>query len=239
MPIIVRRITDPADPALAAFGRIQESSYYAPEMLISPAYFPRLLNGGTGRDDRILVAESGAGDVLGGTIYSLLSAAGFNSFMGVSREARGRGVGRALQAASVDELRRAGMPGMFADSVYAARQNAAERAGETRVGTEPHERRMVLGALGFLTVDLPYWQPVGGENGGPLTNLDLLYCPLEPAQTVPLALVTATVQDYWRGWLGPERAAAEAGALAERAGNVPEQRLLPATETPAYWLQAH
>ncbi len=239
MPVTVRRVTDPADPALAAFGRIQETSYYAPDMLIPPAYFPRLLDSSTGREDRILVAENGAGDVLGGTIYSLLSGAGFNSFMGVSREARGQGVGRALQAASLSAVRAAGLPGMFADSVHATRQNAAERAGETRVGTEPHERRVVLGALGFLTVDLPYWQPVGGENGGPLTDLDLLYCPLEPARTVPLALVTATMQDYWRGWLGPERAAAEAAALAERAGNVPEVRLLPATETPAYWSQAH
>ena len=92
-PVTVRRVTDPHDPALAAFGRIQEASYYAPEMLIPPAAFSRLVAGTPGgRNDRILVAEQGS-EVVGGTIYSLLPAAGFNSFMGVSRAARARWAG--------------------------------------------------------------------------------------------------------------------------------------------------
>ncbi len=231
----VRRVTDPQDPALAAFGRVQQDSYYAPEMLIPPEYFPRLVEGWGSREDRLLVAETQSGEVLGGTIYSLLSQAGFNSFMGVAGAARGQGVGRALQQASLDEVRASGLPGMFADSVHATRQNRAEQQGEVRVGTDPVTRRQTLGALGFCTVDVPYWQPVGGENGGPLANLDLLYCPLTPARTVPLALVTVTMQDYWQDWLGPERAAAEARALAERAGTPEQVHLLPATETPGYW----
>ena len=233
----IRRVTDPQDPALAAFGRLQEEVYYAPDMLIPPAAFPRLLAGGQGeRQDRILVAEQG-GEVVGGTIYSLLPAAGFNSFMGVSRAAQGQGAGRALHAASLADVRAAGLPGMFADSVHVSRQSAAEREAEARSGSDPLTRRQQLHALGLRTVDVPYWQPVGGEDGGPLKDLDLLYCPLDGGETVPLALVTRTMEAYWRGWLGPQRAAAEARALAERAGNAERVHLLPGTETPGYWAQ--
>ncbi|WP_278911943.1 GNAT family N-acetyltransferase [Deinococcus wulumuqiensis] len=238
-PVTVRRVTDPHDPALAAFGRIQEASYYAPEMLIPPAAFSRLVAGTPGgRNDRILVAER-SGEVVGGTLYSLLPTAGFNSFMGVSHAARGQGAGRALHAASLEDLRAAGMSGMFADSVHASRQSAAEREAEARSGSDPLVRRRQLHALGLRTVDLPYWQPVGGEDGGPLKDLDLLYCPLDGGDTVPLGLVTRTLEAYWRGWLGPQRARAEAEALSERAGNVEQVALLPATQTPGYWAQQH
>ena len=242
MPVslTVRRVTDPQDPALAAFGRIQEASYYAPDMLIPPSAFPRLLAGNReGRADRILVAELGdegmGGEVVGGTIYSLLPAAAFSSFMGVAPGMQGRGVGRALHAASLEDVRAAGLPGIFADSVFAARQSEAERRAEAATGSDPIARRQQLHRLGLRTVDVPYWQPVGGPDGGPLKDLDLLYCPLEGADTVPLALVTQTMEAYWRGWLGPERARTEALALAERAGNVERVGLLPGTETPGYW----
>ncbi len=76
---------------------------------------------------------------------------------------------------------------------------------------------------------------MGGEDGGPLKDLDLLYCPLDGGDTVPLGLVTRTLEAYWRGWLGPQRARAEAEALSERAGQVERVPLLPATETPGYW----
>lgn len=239
LSVTVRRVTDPQDPALAAFGRIQEASYYAPDMLIPPEYFPHLVAGRGERQDRLLVAEDEAGKVLGGTIYSLLPGAGFNSFMGVAPGAQGRGVGRGLHQASLDDVRGADLSGMFADSVHASRQSATEQAGERRLGTDPVVRRQQLHALGFRTVDLPYWQPVGGPEGGPLKDLDLLYCPLGDSDTAPLALVTQTMQSYWQGWLGPERAAAEAQALAQRAGAVEQVALLPATQTPGYWAQAH
>ena len=236
-PVTVRRVTDPHDPALAAFGRLQEEVYYAPDMLIPPAAFPRLLAGSRGeREDRILVAEQG-GEVVGGTIYSLLSGAAFNSFMGVARAAQGQGTGRALHAASLADVRAAGLLGMFADSVHVSRQSPNEREAEARSGSDPVTRRRQLHALGLRTVDVPYWQPVGGEDGGPLKDLDLLYCPMEASDSVPLGLVTGTLEAYWRGWLGPQRAAAEARALAERAGNAERVRLLPGTETPGYWAQ--
>ncbi|ACO47885.1 GNAT family N-acetyltransferase [Deinococcus deserti] len=232
----VRRVTESSDPALLAFGQIQQRSYYAPEMLIPPAAFPRLVSSGRRgeRRDRILVAESGAGKVLGGTVYHLLPEAAFSSFLAVAPEVRGQGISRALHAARLGEVRDAGLSGLFADSVYAGRQSAADRAAETRAGTDPVARRRALHALGYRTVDVPYWQPVGGPDGGPLTDLDLLYQPLNGASSVETALVTATLRHYWGAWLGAERAAREAQALSERAGT-DTLRLLDAGETPAYW----
>lgn len=232
----VRRVTDPEDPALAEFGRIQQESYYAPDMLIPPEVFPHLVSGGGrgARQDRILVAEDAGGRVLGGTVYHLLPEAGFNSFLAVGREARGRGVGRALHRKALEDVRERGLPGIFADSVFPQRQDAADREAEARTGVDPAARRRALHALGLRTVDLPYWQPVGGKGGGPLTDLDLLYHPLNGAGTVTTALVTGTLRAYWGAWLGEKRARQEAEALAERAGG-PTLPLLPATETPGYW----
>ncbi|BDP40557.1 N-acetyltransferase [Deinococcus aetherius] len=235
--VTVRRVTTPHDPALEAFGHIQEESYYAPDMLIPPGAFPHLVGGrGRGpRRDRILVAEDASGRVLGGTVYHLLPEAGFSSFVAVAREARGRGISRALHEARLEDVRAHGLAGLFADSVYAGRQDPGDREAEARVGTDPLTRRRALNALGYRTVDAPYWQPVGGPDGGPLTDLDLIYNPLDGGNTVPTELVTGTLRAYWDGWLGKARAEREAAALAERAGNPATLALLPATETPHYW----
>ena len=227
-----RRIADPHDPALSAFGRIQEASYYAPDMLIPASYFGQMIaQTGGNRSNVILVAED-AGEVVGGTLFHLLeSGAGFSSFMGVAQAARGTGVARALHTARMDIIRQAGAAGVFADAVHVSALGASELAAEARVGSDPVLRRLKLGGLGFGTVDALYWQPVGGPEGGPLMDLDLLYCPLESAQSVPLKLVTDTLRAYWQSWLGPERAGAEAQALAQRTGQDPVP-LLPAAERP-------
>ena len=238
----LRHVTDPDDPAIAAFGRVQEASYYAPEMLIPPEVFAQLITRRSPeREDRLLVAQTQGGDVLGGTLYALLPlpgslrGAGFNSFMAVTRAARGLGVGRALHAETLRAVREAGLAGLFADSVHPSRQNEEDRAAEAATGVDPAGRRAALHALGLRTVDLPYWQPVGGPDGGPLTDLDLLYQPAHPAQTVPLALVTGILCAYWTGWLGADRAQAEAQALADRAGHVQDVSLLPGTSTATWW----
>ncbi|AWN22070.1 GNAT family N-acetyltransferase [Deinococcus irradiatisoli] len=229
----VRRVTDPHDPALSAFGRIQDASYYAPDMLIPADYFGQMIAGQDGgRRNVILVAEHG-GEVVGGTLFHLLpSGAGFSSFMGVAQSARGSGTARALHEARLEVIRQAGGVGCFADAVHVSALSADDLAAEARVGSDPQLRRVKLGALGFCTVDVPYWQPVGGEDGGPLKDLDLLYCSLEPAGSVPVKLVSETMRAYWQGWLGPERARREAEALAGRARQDP-LRLLPATQRPS------
>jgi hypothetical protein len=49
-----------------------------------------------------------------------------------------------------------------------------------------------------------------------VTVLDLLYCPHEPADSVPTSLVVNTMRAYWSGWLGraAERHARELEARA-------------------------
>lgn len=239
----IRRVTDPHDPALQAFGRIQEAAYYQPEMLIPAEYFGPMIaqpHQDSQRQNIILVAEQG-GEVIGGTLFHLLGqpaqqrgGAGFSSFMGVAQSARGTGAARALHQARMQIIRDAGAAGLFADAVHRETLSPQDLAAEAWVGSDPDLRRVKLGALGFFTVDAPYWQPVGGEGGGPLKDLDLLYCPLGVAQTVPLELVTDTLQAYWQGWLGAERATEEAQKLAQRTGQN-TVALLPATERPTFF----
>jgi len=73
---------------------------------------------------------------------------------------------------------------------------------ERRAGSDPWDRRRAFAQLGFGQVDIRYEQPVGGPNGGPVTVLDLLYCPRDPAESVPTATVVATMLAYWSPWLG-------------------------------------
>ncbi|MFD1733447.1 GNAT family N-acetyltransferase [Deinococcus malanensis] len=167
-------------------------------------------------------------------MYHLLPEAAFSSFLAVSPEWRGQGVSRALHAVRLHEVRDSGLGGLFADSVFAGRQPAEDREAEARTGTDAVIRRRALHALGYRTVDVPYWQPVGGPDGGPLADLDLLYQPLDGAGTVQTALAASTLRHYWSTWLGASRARQEAEALAERAGTY-TLRLLPAVETPGYW----
>jgi hypothetical protein len=65
-----------------------------------------------------------------------------------------------------------------------------------------------------------YEQPVGGENGGPVTNMDLLYCPRATGSRdrVSTALVVDTMREFWMPWLGRGRAEAAAKQLEARAG---------------------
>jgi len=43
--ITIRDVTDPSDPAIEAFGRIQTAAYFAPETLIPARYIPQMLSG--------------------------------------------------------------------------------------------------------------------------------------------------------------------------------------------------
>src|ERR687883_49510 len=125
--VAIREITDPQDPAVAGFGRLQRATYFAPETLI---------------------------------------------------------------------------PGVFIDVVNPTRMTPHDLERERHAGSDPWQRRRIFEHLGFRQVDIRYEQPVGGPNGGPVTILDLLYCPHTPAETVPTALVVATMQAYWSPWLG-------------------------------------
>ena len=226
----IREIEDPDDPALAAFGQLQRKVYFEPDALIPGQYFGALLRSrSSARANFIVVAERG-GDVLGGTLFHYLGSAGtgFSSFMGIARSARGHGIARRLHERRFAVLDRAAgspVPGVFIDVVNPERLTERELERERAVGSDPVVRRRIFERLGFRQVAIRYEQPAGGPNGGPVTNLDLLFCPRQPAQTVPTRLVLATMRAYWTGWLG-DAAERHVVELERRAGGRDELELI-------------
>lgn len=220
----VRQVQSGTDPAIAAFGRLQREVYFDAQQLIPGEFIPRLLEarGGPRRNFLLVAEEDGA--VLGGALFHYLAEAhsGFSSFMGVSGGARGRGIARKLHEARFDVLDAAAsrpVPGVFIDVVAPERVAPKHLDAERRFGYEPSHRRKVFQALGFRKVDIRYEQPVGGPGGGPLTTMDLLFCPRAPqTEQIPTRLVLETMRAYWKPWLGAERAEREVAKLRARAG---------------------
>jgi GNAT superfamily N-acetyltransferase len=231
--LVVREIRDSDDPAIGGFGRMQRAAYFAPETLIPAEYIPQLLagDGQTGsRRNFLLVAEI-SGRVVGGTLFHWLAEAGsgFSSFMGVDRQLRSRGIARRLHEERFGVLDRAAggrAPGVFIDVVNPARMSPEDLERERQAGSDPWDRRRAFARLGFGQVDIRYEQPVGGPGGGPVTILDLLYCPHEPAESVPTLQVIATLQAYWQPWLGHSAARRHARDLESRAHGATSLRLL-------------
>jgi GNAT superfamily N-acetyltransferase len=230
--LVVREVTDPRDPAIAGFGRMQVSAYFAPETLIPAHYIGRILGDDQpgARHNFLVVAELND-DVVGGTLFHWLADAGtgFSSFLGVQRELRGQGIARRLHTRRFEILDAAAggqVPGVFIDVVNPTRMPPSELERERQAGSDPWQRRSVFAHLGFRQVDIRYEQPVGGPDGGPVTILDLLYCPHVPADQIQTALVTATMQAYWSSWLGKAAARRYAAELASRAHGQPELRLI-------------
>jgi GNAT superfamily N-acetyltransferase len=214
--VTTRLITDPADPAIVAFGRVQNSSYSEPENLIPVSFLPRMIQWrDESRANFLLVAEEN-GVVLGGSVFHFMTApnTGFSSFMAVTREARGRGIARALHEArfralddTAQALEKPVVDGVFIDVMNPERMSAKEFDLEQSVGSDPFTRLKIFGKFGFRRVDIAYQQPTGGPNGGPITNLDLLYCPHPgtDTQSVPLEKILGTMRAYWSAWLNEDR----------------------------------
>jgi GNAT superfamily N-acetyltransferase len=232
--ITVREVVDPHDQAIAGFGQMQTAAYFAPETLIPGRYIPQLLDqsGHTRARRNFLVVAELDDRVVGGTLFHWLADAGsgFSSFLGVDRSHRRQGIARRLHEARLALLDRTAspiQPGVFIDVVSPTRLPPDELEREHRVGSDPRQRRAAFAHLGFRQVDVRYEQPVGGPNGGPVTILDLLYCPREPADTVPTALVGATMRAYWTPWLGAAEASRHARELESRAHGQSAIRLIP------------
>jgi GNAT superfamily N-acetyltransferase len=224
MSVAVREVTDPDDPAIESFGVMQNTAYFAPETLIPAQYIPHMLAAEMGTRRNFLIVAEVDGRVVGGALFHWLADAGsgFSSFLGVAREFRRQGIARRLHEERFRILDRAAgghVPGVFIDVVSPTRLSRQELEHERQAGSDPWDRRRAFEHLGFKQVDIHYEQPVGGPRGGPVTILDLLYCPEEPAATVATRLVVATMRAYWSGWLGDaaERHARELEARAHGA----------------------
>ncbi len=223
--VTTRLITDPDDAAIAAFGRVQDASYPQPENLIPASMLPRLL---AWQDDArrnfVLVAEEN-GVVLGGSVFHLLVTAntGFSSFMAVTRQARGRGISSMLHQARfavLDRHNQCDVDGVFIDVLNPRRMSAQELEGERAVGSDPFARRIVFDRLGFRRVNFAYQQPVGGPDGGPITTMDLLFCP-HPGRvvsSVPTQTVLDTMRAYWSAWIPLNRMSAALERIERLSG---------------------
>jgi len=216
---------------------MQDAAYFAPETLIPARYIPQLLAAESGaRRNFLLVAEIDK-HVVGGALFHYLAEAGsgFSSFLGVDRDARRQGIARQLHEERfriLDQAAGGQVPGVFIDVVNPRRLSAEEMERERRVGSDPWGRRRAFERLGFRQVDIRYEQPVGGPGGGPVTILDLLYCPHSPADSVPTQLVVATMRAYWSPWLG-DSAARHARELEARAHGATQLALLSPVPPPS------
>jgi len=232
--LVMREVDDPHDAAIAGFGKMQEAAYFAPESLIPGQYIPKLLMN-PGRN--FLVVAELDGRVVGGTLFHWLAEAGsgFSSFLGVDRQVRGQGIARKLHERRFAVLDRAAgghVAGVFIDVVNPTRMQPQDIAREHKAGSDPFERRRIFAQLGFRQVDIRYEQPLGGPNGGPVTILDLLFCPHEPTDEIPTALVVATMQAYWTAWVGNAGAVRYARELGSRAHGAARLRLISPVPTP-------
>jgi hypothetical protein len=220
--IEIRRVLNPIDPRVEAFAKMQSDVYFEPDALIPIGAIRMMLaTPMAGRKNVLLVAEEEK-TFLGGVLFHYLKKpnVGFSSFMGTTLAARGKGVGRGLHEArfaALDQIAGKPVEGVFLDSVAPARLTQEELEAEKGVGADPNLRRQIFQHLGFRTVDIRYEQPVGGPNGGPVTNMDLLFCPREEKESITTKLVVETMQAYWSPWLGPIAAKRHAKELESRA----------------------
>src|ERR687885_1235665 len=170
--LVVREVTDPRDPAIAGFGRMQRAAYFAPETLIPAEYIPHLLRGGgrTGSRQNFLVVAEVEHRVVGGTLFPWLAEAGsgFSSFMGVDRQLRRRGIARRMHDERfrvLDDAAGGRAPGVFIDVVNPSRMPSGELDRERQAGDDPWSRRRGFARLGFCQVEIRYEQTGGGPNG--------------------------------------------------------------------------
>lgn len=240
--IRIRRVRDPADPAIRKFGALQERTYGDPEMLIPPAVLPRILATQTPERRNLMLVAEHAEEVVGGALFHYFAGpnTGFSSYLAVAHEWRGHGLARQMHEArfalldeaavrsatscgaklamSSEVADRKPVAGVFIDVVAPERLAPAQLAQERAVGSDPVVRRRVFQRLGFRRVDVAYEQPAEGSGGVAVTNMDLLYCPRTPAETVPTALVVETMRAYWLDWIGRRAADRNAAELERRCG---------------------
>ncbi len=230
MPLL-RRITTANDPAIASFGQLQERTYFEPDMLIPASIIGQMLEWSNVDRHNILLVLEESGRVVAGTLFHFLrkTNVGFSSYLAVDQDFRGQGLARRLHQARfkvLDEISGEMVKGLFIDVVNPERLSSTELELEHSVGSDPKTRLKAFSSLGFKRVDVRYEQPVGGENGGAVTNMDLLFCPREALTSIPTKLVVETMRTYWMPWLGTKMAVLESKKLETRAAGQ-EIALLP------------
>jgi GNAT superfamily N-acetyltransferase len=219
-----RRVFKSNDPAISGFGILQEKTYFEPDMLIPGYVVGQMLEWNTNdRENALLVIED-AGEVVAGTVFHYFRTTnmGFSSYLAVDQRYRGQGLARRLHEArfaTLDEIAGIQVHGVLIDVVNPNRLSKKELEAEHGVGSDPKERWRAFSSLGFQRIDVRYEQPVGGPNGGPITNMDLLFCSRETTTVVNASLVVETMRSMWQGWLRPSTANLAAQKLEAQAMN--------------------
>jgi GNAT superfamily N-acetyltransferase len=225
MAILIRPVTSAEDPAIVAFGALQERAYADPDLLIPPEVLPDMLARQTRERRNLMLVAEQDGTVVGGTVFHYFRGTntGFSSFLAVAPELRGQGLARRIHEARFAALDEAAVPqapvhGLFIDVVAPERLSQEELARERAFGLDPMDRRRIFQRLGFRKVDVAYYQPPDGYGGEMVTTMDLLYCPREPADWVTTDLVVGTMHAYWTPWLGRKAAGTHGAELRRRCG---------------------
>ncbi len=218
----LRRILTSTDPAIASFGQLQERTYFEPDMLIPASIIGQMLEWSNDDRHNVLLVLEDSGHVVAGTLFHYLrhTNVGFSSYLAVDQKFRGQGLARRLHQARfamLEEISGGKVEGLFIDVVNPARLSKPELELEHSVGSDPSTRLKAFSSLGFKRVDVRYEQPVGGHDGGAVTNMDLLFCPRDALTSIPTRLVVETMRTYWTPWLGAKMATLEAKKLEARA----------------------
>ena len=228
--VTIRRLAEPADPALGAFSDLLHATFADPDTVLELERMQHfVVHPQPDRAFSIIVAEA-QGVVLGGALFSYVPATncGFSEYLVARKAEHGQGIGRRLfdaRRAILDaQARQAGQTacrGLFieVDNPRRTPANLLEQERETAIDAETRLR--IFAHLGFWRVDMTYVQPPLGAGKQPVRYLDLLFAPwAEEARStgrVPGAWVLGTLGPIWASW-APERLAADLTVLQDQIG---------------------
>ena len=214
MTAVVREVTDPDDPAIAGFGEMQNAAYFAPETLDPGAVHPSPAGGA---DRRAPQLSHRGGDGRAGRGWRAVSFSGrggqwlFQLPRGGALVSPAWGcaaLARGTPAGCWSELLRAASPACSSTwstlrACLLQSSSASARPARTPGIAAAPSSTWASNRWTFATSS-----PSAARTAGPVTILDLLFCPRSPSATgTDTSLVVATMRAYWSPWLRRRRRA--------------------------------
>jgi hypothetical protein len=199
-------IARPDDPRLVAFWRLMDRVFADPDSVLSVGRLQEFLaSDSDARQFHVLVAESPAGAIVGGSVFSYIprSRCGFSEYLLLEDSRRGRGLGRQLFDHRKSTLEADASPdrcrGVFIEVDNPVRTPPDLSEHST---LDPYDRLRIFAHLGFRRVDIAYVQPPLGPGKNPVDHMDLLFAPwLDPsADHIPTDWILDTLQPIWSAW---------------------------------------
>jgi hypothetical protein len=232
--VTIRRLADPADPALAAFSDLLQVTFADPDTVLELERMQHFL--AHSQPDRlfsIIVAEEQGGAVLGGALFSYVPATncGFSEYLVARKAQHGQGLGRrlfdarrGLLDAQARQVGQTACRGLFIEVDNPGRTPPDLLAKERETAIDAATRLRIFAHFGFRRIDVAYIQPPLALGKEPVTYLDLLFAPwsedVQATRFVPAAWVLGTLGPVWASW-APERVEADLSRLREQVGHHP------------------